>query len=154
MTHLQQGVDGPSRALAERADDYGPGADRLRRPPADPLGQRGLPDTRTELDALLADLCERLRVAGERGLPGPQLARELGLPGTRALRLLVAYGRLQRQVHQLVGIPGGRYYWGDARPELYERAIQDNERRGLDHLAIAGVHRRRPGGQLALDFVG
>jgi len=127
--------------LADEAREYTGG--EKPRPKADPLGLRGLPERREDLDRLVDELCDRLRIAGEGGLRGRQLAEELRLGGcTRRLRELVAYAWIHRRIGQIVGVPGDRYYWGDARPELYARMADDEEQRGRDYFAIASIHRR------------
>lgn len=128
--------------LAQHASEYGrPGR---RKPAADPIGRRGLPETREALDRLLMELCARLKSAGKHGLKGLQLAFELRLGrDTRAVRELVAYARVHKRVHQIVGVPGMRYYWGDAVEGLYERMIRHAERCGRDWFYLAALLRRQ-----------
>lgn len=129
-------------ALALSAEEYA--ARDRRRPAADPIGLRGLPETREGLDRLLTELCARLKGAGNAGLRGRQLAEELGLASdTRAVRELVAYARVHKHVHQIVGVPGDRYYWGDAVEGLYERMIRHAERCGRDWFYLAALFRRQ-----------
>ena len=128
--------------LASEASDYAR-RDR-RRPAADPIGRRGLPETREALDRLLTELCARLKSAGNRGLRGRQLAEEMGLGAdTRAVRELVAYARVHKRIHQIVGVPGSRYFWGDAVPDLYVRMIRHAERCGRDWFYLAALFRRQ-----------
>ena len=139
---------------AETADQYDRGV--LHRPAADPLGMRGLPATRAALDAKLYDLIDALKGAGREGVGGADLAARLGLEGTRALRLLAGYARVHFCVHQVVGIPGEGYCWGDARPEAYARSIDDNTRRARCHFYIAALLKRQgtamAAAQLVFDF--
>ena len=115
-----------------------------------PLGQRGLPATQVGLDGLVDDMCRRLAAAGEKGVRGRQLACELNLTGTRALRLLVAYGQLARGRRRIIGIPGYGYRWSDDPGET-GRMARHAERMGRDWFAKAGVYRGQPpAGQLAL----
>jgi len=132
--------------LADHAGQYDSG--ELRRPGGDPLGQRGLPRDRFGLDRVLEAMIGRLQRAGERGLPGRQLAEELGLT-TRALRLLRAYAEVHLGVWQVVGMPGHGYRWS-TDPEDHRRAAADAERRGRCDMHRAGVHRRAAGRQLPL----
>src|ERR1035437_2575733 len=67
------------------------------RTPADPMGMRGLPNLRSELNALLIQLCRRVIAAGPRGITGSRLATELCLHGTRPIRLLAAYGHVHHR---------------------------------------------------------
>ena len=137
--------------LAPHARQYG--YKRMPRPRGDPLGIRGLPEDRLSLDALLQNLCDRLVVCGAHRIRGKQLADELGLPSTRALRLLVAYGRVHHHYHQIVGLPGDGYCWGDADPEVYKRTIADNERRARCHFFIAALHRRQGTAMAAVQLI-
>jgi len=124
---------------------------------ADPLGFRRLPTDRAGLDDLLRELCRRLIVARGEFLGGGHLATSMGLRDTRALRLLVAYGRVHHRIREIVSIPGSGYCWGTFRPELYESGAAQFRRMGLCHLFVAGLLRRRAPAvefaQLALDFV-
>lgn len=117
-----------------------------RRPAGDPIGLRGLPADRAALDALLANMVERLKVCGETGLRGPQLAAELRLAGTRPLRLLRAYAELCRGIYQIVGIPGGGYKWTEDAA-AHHQASREAERRGRDYMRLAGVHRKFAAGK-------
>ena len=128
--------------LATRAEEY---ARRDRqRPAADPIGLRGLPEDREGLDRMLTELCARLKSAGKHGLKGLQLAFELGLGrDTRAVRELIAYARVHKRIHQIVGVPGSRYFWGDAAPDLYVRMIRHAERCGRDWFYLAALFRRQ-----------
>ena len=109
---------------------------------ADPIGLRGLPATRAELDNLAGELCGRLRIAGSGGIRSRQLVEELGLTDTRALRLLVAYARVHHHRHEILGVPGNRYYWGPVVPKLVSHVIADCERRARCYFFIAALHRR------------
>jgi len=87
------------------------------RPGADPLGVAGLPESREDLNALLLDLCHRLVVAGGRFFPGRQIVAEMRLENERALRLLVAYGRVHHHIRAIVGVYGQGYCWADLADE-------------------------------------
>ena len=127
---------------------------RAERTPGDPLGQRGLPETRYGLDFLAQDLCRRLQAAGSTGIRGRQLVAELALQDTRALRLLVAYARVHKHVHQIVGVPGSRYFWGDCFEKgLYKQAIADCQRRGRCYFFIAALHGRQGTAMAAAQMV-
>jgi hypothetical protein len=139
------------RQLAERLEQYEAG--QFARPGGDPLGQRHLPDERRHLDWLVSDLCRRLASAGQTGLRSQQLVAELGLRDARALRLLVAYARVHHRVHQIVGVPGNRYYWGDCRPELYRQVVEDCRRRGRCYLFLASLHQRQGVAETAAGMV-
>jgi len=140
-------------------DDSAYTSGRMERPQADPLGQRGLPAARRELDLLADSLCRRLPAAGSDGIPGRILCRLLDVPDTRALRLLVAYARVHLHVHQIVGRPGSGYVWGDVDSTggIYRRAVADNRRRGRCHFFIAALHSRQGPAmeavQLVFDFM-
>jgi hypothetical protein len=127
-----------------------------RRLEADPIGVRRLPDDRVALNALAENLCSRLDAARCEGIRGEQLVEELLLSGSRALRLLVAYVRVWGGVHQVVGLPGDRYYWGDHVPGLYERIERDCRRRARCYFYIASLHERKgsamAAAQLVFDF--
>jgi len=98
--------------LADQASQYksckGP-----TRPAADPIGLAGLPDTRKDLNALLMDLCRRLVTAGGPIVRGDRLVAAMSLDNSRALRLLVAYGRVHHHIRPIVGIYGQGYCWAD-----------------------------------------
>jgi len=83
------------------------------RPGADPLGVAGLPEARGDLNCLLLDLCHRLVVAGGAFILGRRLVQELRVENERALRLLVAYGRVHHHIRPIVGIYGQGYCWAD-----------------------------------------
>ena len=121
--------------------------------PADCLGKRGLPAVRADLDALVEDLCCRVRAAGETGLRGRQLAAEMKLSGTRALRLLVAYAQIAKGRREIVGVPGSGYSWGPAAPDARRRMADHARKMGRDWFAKASVYQNAPGKQLALEFV-
>lgn len=125
--------------------------------PADCLGIRGLPKMRYELDALAHRLCQRLAAAGGAGVTGSRLATELGLTSTRALRLLVAYSRVHHHYHQIVGLPGFGYLWGECAPAVYKTAIRCAERMARCFFFIAALHRRQGAAiaavQLMFDFL-
>jgi hypothetical protein len=145
----------PTPQLPATAEPYV----RRRRPraQADPLGLAGMPDTRADLDELLLDLCRRLRAAGPRGLRGRRLVEDLGLPDTRALRHLIAYGHVHHRIRQIVGVPGTGYVWGDAAPEIYRSQADAAHQMGRCHLFLSMLYRREPAAtqmaQLVLDFV-
>ena len=123
--------------------------------PADCLGKRGLPAVRADLDALVEDLCCRVRAAGEKGLRGRQLAAEMALTGTRALRLLVAYAQIARGRREIVGVPGSGYVWGPAAPEARRKMAGHAHRMGLDWLRKASDYNRPTSSpQLPLEFTG
>lgn len=123
--------------LAGRAATYR--GDRGSRPPADPIGQRGLPEYRGDLDRLVTSLCDRLNGAGSIGVRGKQLVEELRLRDARALRLLVAYTRVHQHNRNIVGVPGCRYYWAPAVPKLVARMIRDARWRARCYFKIAAV---------------
>lgn len=123
------------RPLAQHARDYGKG----ERPPADPIGQRGLPTFRGDLDCLLTDLCARLEAAASNGVRAKQLVEELRLRDARALRLLVAYARVHQHNRDIVGVPGCRYYWAPAVPKLVAAMIRDARWRARCYFKIAAV---------------
>lgn len=131
--------------------------DPHQRAAGDPLGLRGLPESRGELDEKLRDLCRTLIYARGEFLTGPWIVRRIGLRDTRALRLLVAYGRVHHRIRQVIALPGAGYCWGEYRPDLYDSCASQARRMGLCHLFIAGLLKRRPPAvefaQLALDFV-
>ena len=114
--------------LADLAQAYRGG--NLKRPAADPIGMRGLPRDRAALDALLARLCDRLKSTRDAGLRGRQLVEELSLTDARALRLLVAYGRVHRGVDEIVGLHGDGYYWGPTAPVARDHAVRQADRMG------------------------
>lgn len=135
----------------------------MSRPQADPLGMRGLPDRRDQLDRKADLLCVWLRGRGKTGLSGKSLASNLYLRDTRALCLLVAYARVHKHRHEIVGIPGQGYVWGDADSGtdasggIYKRAIRDAKRRGRCYLFIASLHGRKgvamAAAQMVFDFM-
>ena len=160
-------VDGPSTATAEPAYRLLPtpklpataaGYGGRRREPADPVELRGLPRTRGELDRLLRSLCDRLIAALGDGLRGTELVVELELTGTRALRLLVAYGHVHHRLRQIVGVPGDGYVWGDCRPQIYAEMTGHARRMGRCWLFNATLYGRKPAlveaAQLVFDWVG
>lgn len=145
----------PTPTLPQTAASYRHG--RRPRSQADPIGLAGLPGDRGDLDALLVDLCRRLRAAGSVGLSGRRLADDLELPDTRCLRHLIAYGHVHHRIRQIVGVPGQGYVWGDANPELYRTQAAACHQMGRCHLFLSMLYRRRPAAtqmaQLVLDFV-
>lgn len=151
---LMAGLLKPTPELAGRASAYGD--ERRDRPHADPLGLGSLPDTREDLNRLLLDLCRRLASAGGRNITGKHLVAELGLPDTRSLRLLVAYGHVHHRIRQIVGTPGSGYCWGDCRPGAYGDMAAASRRMGICFLFNASLYSRKPPAvemaQMALDF--
>lgn len=143
-------------ALAAEAAEYG--QDGRTRPAADPLGMRGLPDRRDALDGLWRGLCDRLAAIGPRAIEGRALVVQMGLRDTRALRLLVAYGRVWHHEHKIVGVAGSGYLWGGDDPKVYKAAAEDARRRGRCYLFLSALFRRQGSAmaiaQLALDAVG
>jgi hypothetical protein len=135
--------------LADSEREYSSGA--MRRPPADPLGMRGLPAERMWLDALAAEMSRRVESMGGRPLTGRRLATELaeyaagtaGMPpcclDTRSVRLLTRYVHVHLGDARVVGIPGSGYYWGPAAPGVVARAIADSRRRGRSAFYRASI---------------
>lgn len=127
------------------------------RPQADPLGERGLPRTRAGLDAKLYELIERIKAAGVGGINGRDLALDLGLRDARAVRLLVAYARVHNHVHQIIGMPGNGYMWGDLKPDIYAHAIADSQRRARCYFYTATLLKRQgvamSAAQMVFDFM-
>lgn len=125
--------------------------------PADCLGERGLPETRDALDALWRLLEDILRVASPHSIAGGTLVERLGIRDTRALRLLVAYGRIHHQQHRIVGVPGSGYVWAGELKALYRAAAADAQRRGRCYFYLVSLYKRQgiatAMAQLALDFV-
>jgi len=161
------GVDAASTATAQPAyrllatptlPDTDAGYRRRHREPADPIGLRGLRNWRVGLNNELADLCDRLIGAGGQTLRGRQLATEMDLTGTRALRLLVAYGHVHHRLRQIVGVPGDGYVWGPARPAVYAEMTAHARQMGRCWLFNATLYGRRSAvveaAQLAFDWVG
>lgn len=126
--------------LALNAMDYDSG--RSRRPQADPLGMRGLPRHRAGLDVLVTQLCERLELRSPRAISGGDLARALGLEGTRALRLLCAYARIHHGRHEIVGKPGEGYSWLPSQ-EDQAAAARAARRMARCWLYLATLHGRQ-----------
>jgi len=124
---------------------------QLKRP-ADCLGVRGLPAVRAELDALVDELCDRLRIVGAKGLRGQQIVAEMNLTGTRALRLLVAYAQVRLGRTEIVGVPGSGYVWGPAAPESRRMMARHAHRMGLDWLRKSSDYGHPAGRQLTLQF--
>jgi len=124
-----------------------------------PLGVRGLPAVRAELDAMVTDLCSRLAAAGDGGIRGSQLAEELGLEGnTRPVRLLVAYARTHHHRHEILGVPGEGYYWGPAvGPEAARRIANMARRMGRCWFFIGSLLKREGAAmatvQMIFDFM-
>lgn len=124
----------------------------------DPLGLRGLPKTLGGLDSLVEMMRWRLEVIGEVGLSGRRLVGELHLQDTRALRLLVAYARVRKRIHQIVGVPGSGYVWGDcdSTGDVYRHAMRQCRRMGRCYFYLWSLFRRKGivAGmvQLAFDF--
>ena len=124
----------------------------------DCLGVRGLPATRTELDALVVNLLHRIQVAFPFSIKGKVLVARMGLQDTRALRLLIAYARIHWRRHEIVGVPGEGYRWGGEDPAIYKAAGNDVFRRARCYLFLASLYRRQGTAtaiaQLALDAIG
>ena len=126
--------------LADHAEEYR--RDR-RHPPADPLGVRGLPETRRKLNQFLLHLCDRLIGAGGRFRKGARLVANLHLDDARALRLLVAYGHVHHHLAQIVGMAGHGYCWGPLAPKgLYATVAGQARRMGRCHLFLAALYGR------------
>lgn len=142
------------RRLAGNAAQYN--SRGLQRPKGDALGIGGLPAERDKLDYLVDDLCRRLTSFGRDGIGGRWLANTLRLRNTRSLRHLVAYARVHCHRHEIVGIPGSGYIWGECDPSAYKAAIRDNMKRGRCHFFIASLHKRQGTAmsmvQMAFDF--
>jgi len=114
------------------------------RPKGDPIGRRGLPSGRIALDGLLARLRILLVAAGSEGIQGERLAAALELAkGTRALRALVAYGQVHHHIHQIVGVPGKGYFWGDCVEGLYKRMARSCEKFGRDYFYKGALMKRQ-----------
>ncbi len=141
----------PTRQLAGCASEYK--SKRATRPKGDPLGIGGLPDQRHKLDYLVDDLCRRLTSFGRDGISGRWLAGALQLPNTRSLRHLVAYARVHRHRHEIVGIPGSGYVWGECDRSVYGRTIAANMMRGRCHFFIAALHRREGTAMAAVQMI-
>ena len=122
--------------------------------PADCLGKRGLPSVRADLDALVEDLCCRVRAAGEKGLRGRQLAAELCLSGgTRALRLLCRYAIYAKGETSIIGLPGTGYKWSENCPGAAARMAKHSRSMGLRWLGRSSAYKRAcTGRQLQLEF--
>jgi len=129
----------------------------MPRPPADPLGERQLPRRRAELDLLWDCLCLRLQAAGGDPIAGKRLVADLALMDTRALRLLVAYGRVHHREHRIVGLAGSGYLWGGDDAAIYAGAAEDARRRGRCYMYLYSLFHRQGAAvaiaQLALDAV-
>lgn len=138
-------------SLAEQVQSHAP---RAR---ADAIGARGLPDRRYDLDELVVRYVAWL-IAEPDIVRGRDVAAELGLPGTRAVRALTAYARVHHRIADLVGLPGAGYCWAHNVPRSRDRAARAARRNGLDDLFLAALYEgRRPGaaiGQMALRFTG
>jgi hypothetical protein len=134
------------------------GYDRRERTGADPLGLRGLPEHRADLDKLLAELCERLISLEGRKMTGRRLVEELRLRNTRALRLLVAYGHVHHRLRAIVGSPGEGYRWGEHCRGVYGIMAGHARRMGRAWFFISTLYGKgKPAveaAQLLLDFVG
>lgn len=142
--------------LAYNAKEYN---SVFRRPKADPLGLSGLPTKRDDLNYMVLRLCQYLINAGKTGIGGKGLARLLfDSTDTRTVRHLVAYARVHKHRHEIIGLPGSGYAWGPAAPELYQRSIGDNEQRARDHFFIAALLKRQGVAmgavQMIFDFMG
>jgi len=142
----------PSRCpLADHAAQYD--EDWLR-PPADPIGQRGLPDTRTGVDGLVDRLCGILHAANGAVRTGRQIAQWLALThGARAVRLLVVYAQMHLARVEIVGMPGTGYYWGPAAPEARTAMIGHSRRMGRDWLWKSAIYRRESVASVAAQMV-
>jgi len=133
--------------LPDRAAAY-TGRGRIKRIQADPLGLAGFPDTRAALNGMVTMLCRELVMAGGEARVGAELSRELfATDETRPVRHLVAYARVHRRVHQIVGIPGAGYVWADPATEtgrqILGSAVDTATRMARCFLFIAALHRRR-----------
>jgi hypothetical protein len=111
------------------------------------------------VEAAIQSLCLRMESAGGACLRGRQLAAEMGLADTRALRRLVALARVSRHRHEIVGVPGEGYYWGPAMPaDRVRRVIQAAGQMGRAWFYIASLLRRQGTVmamvQQAFDFMG
>ena len=143
--------------LPDNATEYIDG--RFQRASADPLGYAGFPKHRAGLDSMVYDLCRWLENVGLTGLGGKKIAEHFWPQNSdpRKTRLLVAYARVHCHRHEIVGIPGQGYVWGDLDPDIYKKAIIDNEQRARDYFFIAALHRRQgvamSAAQLVLDFM-
>jgi len=109
------------------------------------LAKRGRPVPRDLADAdtlrsLLHNIANRLETAGTTGLPGARLAADLGLPGTRPLRAVLAYGRVAYRIREIVGLPGNGYFWGPAWPEVYAIAARMADKMGRDFFYLATLY--------------
>jgi len=117
---------------------------------------RGLPGDRVGLHDLVVSLCDRVRSADRVGIPGPRLAGELGLEGTRSLRLLLAFARVAYGLREVVGVPGSGYYWGPADPEVYHSMAGHARRMGRDWMFLGVIYGEGSAeasmAQLVLDF--
>jgi len=143
--------------LPDKADAYR-GRNRIKRHPADPLGLAGFPDTRRALDAMVLMLCSDLRITGGRVLAGVEIARRLfDGDDTRRVRHLVAYARVHKRIHQIVGTPGSGYVWADPATEagcdLLATAIDSATQMARCFLFIAALHRRQGGTMAAVQMV-
>jgi len=149
-----------NEVLADSAQEYT--SHRQPRPGADPLGLRGLPAERADLDAMWADMRDRVRSCGDQGIRSARLAAEIGLePGrhaARPIRLLVAYGRVWLRDTDILGVPGDRYYWGPARLGLRPQVIRQARRMGRCYFFIATLLGKGSTAtaavQLVFDFMG
>jgi len=125
---------------------------------ADPIGMRRLPDDRAALNDLLLDLCCRLVAAQGVMMDGRRIVSDLQLSGTRALRLLVAYGHVHHRIRQIVGTPGEGYAWGDFDPTLLPRMAAHARRMGRCWFFNATLYGSKPpaveAAQLLMEFVG
>jgi|GEM_PF-2642507 len=133
--------------LAAHADAYAPGKKRAR-PSADPVGLYNLPEDRDGINRLLIELCCRLAVAGGQVIKGSRLVADLGLENDRALRLLIAYGRVHHHVRPIVGVYGGGYCWADLADnptEFYELARAQARQTAKCHLFLCTLFARGDG---------
>lgn len=126
------------KPLAAHASAYERG--QMDRPQGDPLGLRGLPRHRAGLDGLVRDLVATLQAAGH--LRSCQLVAALGIDDARALRLLVAYTRVHHGRHEIIGIPGEGYLWGES-PEAQLLAAKKARRMARCYLFISTLHQRQ-----------
>jgi hypothetical protein len=141
----------PARQLAGTASQYK--RHEVERPKGDPLGLGGLPEVRDGLDYLVDDLCRRLASFGRDGIGGRWLANTLHLRNTRSLRLLVAYARVHLHRHEIVGLPGQGYVWGECDRAVYKKSILDNMKRGRCHFFIASLLKREGSAMAAVQMV-
>lgn len=143
--------------LAGNARQYGRGAGKSTRPPADPLGLNGFPRHRNALDFMVRQLCETLRADGS-VIGGKQIARMIFHDDdTRRVRHLVAYARVHHHIHQVVGVAGSGYLWADPATAVGRAALHDAVmsamRMGRCFFYIGALHRREGTAMAAVQMV-